>query len=1010
MKNGVKWGLSLLMFLFLLMPSLTMMASAEEDIKVWKSDTNVPLDKTWTINLNKPINTGVILDDFVYVVTKQGERVDVTIAYSADRKKIFVEPPKENYKSNTTYTLVIEEGVQSEKKDQLNQTVHKEFTTGASKEANSFKVRSDSANEAVMQNDVIEITEKDIISVTTNKLVVTTSHKYVVGDILALPATAEEPFGYFRKITAIELQDNHYVLTVTKPKLEEIIKELDVSKKVAITEENLVLSEELDNPKVSAKYVKAFGKLKPSIEVVEKNGNVKVIMDNIGYEIDGETSGDSSLKGSGMIKLDGALEFEKPTVNFDVALNWSFKKPITIKEISLSMEQIATLNAELVGEASGEFSMPLASFPVPMVGMGKGDTSMGVMVNLDLVYNVDLNGKVKVSVMQSFETTVGMQEKNDKLKNISKVQNKDNSFDIPEAAISLDMGVGFQTKLSVGVGDYDMADANITPTFEAGIEADAAFLEDEVCIKTTADILLKFSINIDPLNYTGNKDSSTYQLMKNSNCDIKELVFVEDDLSMLAGKSDNLQLMVVLSDGRMKKVNLPSDSISFKSNNRDVKVTSSGKVIVSKEAKNNSTAQITAKYKTGLPFNYIKTTATIHLKNPDGDFVKNYQIEATGDATATLEKGSYYVIYYSYNGKVQDIPHMELKTQKEKLINLKKGHLLIVSYKDTVSEPEITGEAKLKETTQPAFKMQKVKPKEAYSISLATTSIRYDLPVDFFYETKNDSTKVNEVTYDRYNDVYSYEVNREITAGSLNGGWLSTNNKMEIENVGESPFTLYVPTKLIKYQPIDTGIVSMYKLKSNETLKITTPHFGWVIIEPQNFKDRATAKYDAIEYLKNGKPYQQYGEYMPLGFTDEDGNYYMPRQEFVKVGATTLIENRGNSNLLVYAPKNMTMTATDEKVFKEYTLYPGKSITVKNTEPQVSKDDSYNRIYMYMENLIGQSSVEVSRNNKSYEKTYDIHDDSINLFELYFDTTYLVENKGNQPVILKGMARYTVFE
>ncbi len=69
MKNGVKWGLSLLMFLFLLMPSLTMMASAEEDIKVWKSDTNVPLDKTWTINLNKPINTGVILDDFVYVVT-----------------------------------------------------------------------------------------------------------------------------------------------------------------------------------------------------------------------------------------------------------------------------------------------------------------------------------------------------------------------------------------------------------------------------------------------------------------------------------------------------------------------------------------------------------------------------------------------------------------------------------------------------------------------------------------------------------------------------------------------------------------------------------------------------------------------------------------------------------------------------------------------------------------------------------------------------------------------------
>jgi len=547
-------------------------------------------------------------------------------------------------------------------------------------------------------------------------------------------------------------------------------------------------------------------------------------MDNIGYEIDGETSGDSSLKGSGMIKLDGALEFEKPTVNFDVALNWSFKKPITIKEISLSMEQIATLNAELVGEASGEFSMPLASFPVPMVGMGKGDTSIGVMVNLDLVYNVDLNGKVKVSVMQSFETTVGMQEKNDKLKNISKVQNKDNSFDIPEAAISLDMGVGFQTKLSVGVGDYDMADANITPTFEAGIEADAAFLEDEVCIKTTADILLKFSINIAPLNYTGNKDSSTYQLMKNSNCDIKELVFVEDDLSILAGKSDNLQLMVVLSDGRMKKVNLPSDSISFKSNNRDVKVTSSGKVIVSKEAKNNSTAQITAKYQKSkilfIPIN-IKTTATIHLKNPNSnsDFVENYQIEATGDAKVTLAKGAYYVIYYLYNGEIEEIHHRELNTQEEKLVNLKKGDLLIASYKDTVTEPEVTGEAKLKEATEPAFKTQKVKPKEAYLIS---PSNRSNLRVDFFYEIENFSIKVTEVSYDSYNDLSDFEVNEEKTVDFLHWESVHANKRMEIENVGEESFTLYGPNKLIQYQLIDEGIFSTYTLKPNETLKATT--------------------------------------------------------------------------------------------------------------------------------------------------------------------------------------------
>ncbi len=143
---------------------------------------------------------------------------------------------------------------------------------------------------------------------------------------------------------------------------------------------------------------------------------------------------------------------------------------------------------------------------------------------------------------------------------------------------------------------------------------------------------------------------------------------------------------------------------------------------------------------------------------------------------------------------------------------------------------------------------------------------------------------------------------------------------MEIENVGEESFTLYGPNKLIQYQLIDEGIFSTYTLKPNETLKATTRESSMLIIEPQNSADRATAKYNEIIFSKGGKYYQENGGHMSLGFIDEyeDGKYYSSGGVSVSGDETALIENSGNSNLLVYAPKNVTMTATDEKVFKEY--------------------------------------------------------------------------------------------
>lgn len=41
---------------------------------------------------------------------------------------------------------------------------------------------------------------------------------------------------------------------------------------------------------------------------------------------------------------------------------------------------------------------------------------------------------------------------------------------------------------------------------------------------------------------------------------------------------------------------------------------------------------------------------------------------------------------------------------------------------------------------------------------------------------------------------------------------------------------------------------------------------------------------------------------------------------------------------------------------------------------------------------------------------YYFYEDSINLFKLAFDNIYLVENKGNEPIVLKGYERYKVFE
>ncbi|KOA19440.1 transglutaminase-like superfamily protein [Clostridium homopropionicum DSM 5847] len=114
-------------FVFLFLKAQTIFA-LDSNYKVWESKYNVSVDKIWNIRFNKSVDMSTIKDN-IKVIEKDNEiEVSVETLYTDNDNSIIVKP-RENYKYDTEYIMIINDNIKSVTNKNLSQPVSFRFTT-----------------------------------------------------------------------------------------------------------------------------------------------------------------------------------------------------------------------------------------------------------------------------------------------------------------------------------------------------------------------------------------------------------------------------------------------------------------------------------------------------------------------------------------------------------------------------------------------------------------------------------------------------------------------------------------------------------------------------------------------------------------------------------------------------------------------------------------------------------------------------------------------------------------
>lgn len=117
--------------------ALTGSAFAAVNIQDLNHQINIPINKTWTINLNNKLHPNLInnLSNYVKVVTPNGGYLNVGLSYNDTNKAIKIAPPSGGYSTSTTYSIIVKDGLYDSEGKSLEAATVKEFSTTNSTES-----------------------------------------------------------------------------------------------------------------------------------------------------------------------------------------------------------------------------------------------------------------------------------------------------------------------------------------------------------------------------------------------------------------------------------------------------------------------------------------------------------------------------------------------------------------------------------------------------------------------------------------------------------------------------------------------------------------------------------------------------------------------------------------------------------------------------------------------------------------------------------------------------------
>ncbi|MCM1989121.1 DUF4932 domain-containing protein [Oceanirhabdus seepicola] len=111
---------------------------------------DVPLDKYWTIKLNIDVDESSIIDNNIYILDAQGNKINCELS-KTDNTNIITITPKSNYNPGEKYTLHIEKGIKSISGEKLNEAVIMEFTT---KKQSNQEMEDRIKEKIIFENDI----------------------------------------------------------------------------------------------------------------------------------------------------------------------------------------------------------------------------------------------------------------------------------------------------------------------------------------------------------------------------------------------------------------------------------------------------------------------------------------------------------------------------------------------------------------------------------------------------------------------------------------------------------------------------------------------------------------------------------------------------------------------------------------------------------------------------------------------------------------------------------------
>lgn len=212
---------------------------AANDSVVQKEQKQVVRDKVWKVTLNRGVDATTVTKNNVFVLDSAGNRVDVSLLYSAEEGVIKVNPPKDNYKANSAYTLVLTDRVKDLKGKRLKASTMK-FTT--SSQLSKDEVFVENKENIVELNDAITVVEslgETLVSFSETAVTIANPSAAIAnakkGDILALPPTVDYPFGFAIKVVSAAKNGNIVTLRVQQPTAEEVINSVDIAATVPMS-------------------------------------------------------------------------------------------------------------------------------------------------------------------------------------------------------------------------------------------------------------------------------------------------------------------------------------------------------------------------------------------------------------------------------------------------------------------------------------------------------------------------------------------------------------------------------------------------------------------------------------------------------------------------------------------------------------------------------------------------------------------------------------------------------